>query len=138
MTNFWMGHTLDDTQSAYFRASAENGLKDTYLKLVSYLTIQKEAEVSEDPDYQRIKQENQILAAETARHVVERKKLHDLKEQLELERADRNEYERNVGSLIETTMAEQMSEFRKQMMDGFNESMEQFKKIRKPIDLKDE
>jgi integrase len=66
IVNFWMGHALDDTKSAYFRASAECGLKDTYLKFVPYLTIQKEADVSESLEYQRIKQENQILQAETA------------------------------------------------------------------------
>jgi len=84
IVNFWMGHIQDDTKSAYYRASAENGLKETYLKFVPYLTIQKEADVSESPEYQRIKQENQILAAETARHVVERKELQDLREQLQL------------------------------------------------------
>lgn len=83
IVNFWMGHTLDDTQSAYFRASAEGGLKETYMKFVPYLTIQKEADISESPEYLRIKQENQILAAETARHVVERSELQELKAEIE-------------------------------------------------------
>jgi hypothetical protein len=67
---------------------------------------------------------------------VERTELQDLREQLELERADRNEYERNVNSFIEL----KMDEFRKQMMDGFNESLKDLKKNMKnaPIDLKDE
>jgi hypothetical protein len=66
----------------------------------------------------------------------ERTELKDLKEQLELERADRCEYERNVNALMDLKMAE----FRKQMMEGFNESMERLKKNMKepPIDLKDE
>jgi hypothetical protein len=136
IVNFWMGHIQDDTKSAYYRASAENGLKETYLKFVPYLTIQKEADVSESPEYQRIKRDNQILQAETARHIVERTELQDLREQYELERADRNEYERNVNSFIEL----KMDEFRKHMMDGFNESLKDMKKNMKnpPIDLKDE
>jgi Site-specific recombinase XerD len=68
---FCMGHTLDSTRAAYFRASPEK-LKEIYLKFVPYLTIQKEMDISESPEYMRIKQENQILQTETARHVVER------------------------------------------------------------------
>lgn len=77
--DFCMGHTLDDTRAAYFRASPEK-LREIYLKYVPYLTIQKEADISESPEYLRIKQENQILQAETARHVVERSELQDLRE----------------------------------------------------------
>jgi integrase len=83
MVNFFMGHTLNETQSAYFIASAEGGLKETYMKLVPFLTIQKDADVSESPEYQRIKQENQILQAETARHVVERSELQELRAEIE-------------------------------------------------------
>ncbi len=124
IVNFWMGHIQDETKSAYFRASAENGLKETYLKFVPHLTIQKEADVSESPEYLRIKQENQILQAETARHVVERHELQDLREQLELERADRHEYERNVDSMVEYLVAEKM----KQMEAGFNAALERIAK----------
>ena len=56
------------TQEAYIHASPEK-LKEIYLKYVPYLTIQKEADISESPEYVRIKQENQILQAETVRHV---------------------------------------------------------------------
>ncbi len=124
---YCMGHTLDDTRGAYFRASPEK-LKEIYAKYIPYLTIQKECDISESPEFQRIKEENQVLVTETIRHTIERKELQDLREQLELERADRNEYERNVGSLIETTVADKMSEFRKQMMDGFTESMDRLKR----------
>jgi integrase len=79
---FFMGHTLDSTQAAYFRASPEK-LRDLYAKYIPYLTIQKEADVSESPEYLRIKNENQILQAETARHVVERSEIHDLQEKIQ-------------------------------------------------------
>jgi integrase len=75
------GHTLDETRAAYFRSSPEK-LKEIYLKYVPYLIIQKEADISESPEYQRIKQENQILQAETARHVVERTELQVLRDEI--------------------------------------------------------
>jgi integrase len=133
IVNFFMGHIQDDVKSAYFRASAENGLRDTYLKYVPYLTIQKEADISESPEYLRIKQENVILQAETARHIIERSELHDLKEQLELERADRVEYERNVGSMVDVLLAEKM----KQVEEGFNTALERIAKNmkEKPVDI---
>jgi integrase len=81
-TNFLMGHTLNETQAAYFRASPEK-LKEIYFKFVPYLTIQKEADISESPEYQRIKQENQILQAETARHIVDRSELQELRDEIE-------------------------------------------------------
>lgn len=73
---FCEGHTLDETRAAYFRASPEK-LREIYLKFVPYLTIQKELDVSVSPDYLRVKQENQILQAETERHIVERIERHN-------------------------------------------------------------
>jgi integrase len=94
MVNFWMGHTLDQTQSAYFIASVDGGLRDTYMKFIPYLTIEKKADVSESPEYLRIKQENQILQVETARHVVERSELQDLR--VEMEAIKKSEEERRM------------------------------------------
>jgi integrase len=73
---FFMGHTLDNTRAAYFRANPEK-LRELYLKYIPYLTIQTEADISKSPEYLRIKQENQILQAETARNVVERSELEE-------------------------------------------------------------
>ena len=126
-TEYCMGHTLDDTRGAYFRASPEK-LREIYAKYIPYLTIQKERDISESPEFQKIKDENQVLVTETIRHSIERKELQDLRERLELERADRVEYENNVESMVDMLVAERMAEFREQMMEGFNESMEQLKK----------
>lgn len=79
---FTMGHTLDDTRSAYFRASPEK-LREIYAKYVPYLTIQKELDVSASHEYKEIVRENEILRAETARHVVERSELATMKNELE-------------------------------------------------------
>lgn len=91
-TEFFMGHTLDDTRAAYFRANPEK-LRDYYQKYIPYLTIQKELDVSESPEYQRIKQENQILQKETARHVVERAELQQFRSELEMMKKIFNESE---------------------------------------------
>lgn len=79
---YCMGHTLDDTRAAYFRASPEK-LKEIYKKYVPYLTVQKELDISESPEYQKIKYENSVLQAETARHVVERSELQELRSEVE-------------------------------------------------------
>ncbi|MEN6290436.1 MAG: tyrosine-type recombinase/integrase [Methanobacterium sp.] len=75
---FLMGHTLDATRAAYFRASPEK-LKEIYKKYVPYLMVQKELDVSESPDYLAIKRENDILRAETARHVIARREFQELR-----------------------------------------------------------
>jgi hypothetical protein len=74
----------------YFLGNPEQE-KELYIKYVPYLTIQKEADVSESPEYLRIKQENQILQAETARHVVERSELQDLRKELEQTKSEKQE-----------------------------------------------
>lgn len=80
--DFLLGHKLDATHEAYYRANPES-LKEEYKKYIPYLTIQKEADISESPEYLRVKQENQILQAETARHVVERSELQELRAEIE-------------------------------------------------------
>ena len=79
---FCMVHTLDSTKAAYFRANSEQ-LRETYSKYIPFLTIQKALDVSESPEYQKIKNENQILVAETVKHVVERKDLQEMREELD-------------------------------------------------------
>jgi integrase len=87
IVDFWMGHTLDETKSAYFRASAEGGLKQTYMKFMAHLTISEAYDPTKDPNFQKLKQENSALT-----HVIEstaydakstRNEMQDLKEQLE-------------------------------------------------------
>jgi hypothetical protein len=47
-----------------------------------------------------------VLVTETIRHTIERKELQDLREQLEIERANRVEYERNVSSFVDELLRE--------------------------------
>ncbi len=109
---FLMGHTLDDTRAAYFRASPEK-LREIYKKYVPYLMIQKELDISESPEYLRIKEENQTLQAETIKHVVERAELQELRTELE---------ELKTGENVRGTIIEELEK------DGhLSEILEMFK-----------
>jgi integrase len=79
---YFIGHTLDDTRAAYFRASPEK-LKEIYQKYVPYLTIQKEQDISESEDFKRIKAENATLLAEAEKHRVERSEFQEIKAEQE-------------------------------------------------------
>lgn len=81
-TDFLMGHQIDGTRDAYYRADPK-ALQEEYKKYVPYLTIQKALDISESPEYQQIKKENQILQVETARHIVERSELREVREELD-------------------------------------------------------
>ena len=74
-----MGHKLDQTRSAYFLASPDK-LREIYKQYMPFLTIQKELDISESPEYLAIKKENEILRAETERHVVTRHDFQDIRD----------------------------------------------------------
>lgn len=76
--DFCMGHTLDQVHDAYFRGKSEE-LKKTYLRFEPYVTIQKELDIAESPEYQKIIEENHILRAETERHVIARQEFQELR-----------------------------------------------------------
>jgi len=108
-----MGHTLDDTRSAYFRASPVK-LKEIYRKFVPYLIIQKELDISESPEYQKIKYENSVLQAETARHVVERSELQELRAEIERMKKINEEagkYQQKVINFDDPMVMEQLRKF---------------------------
>lgn len=104
---YFMGHTIGATKEAYLDREIDGGteaLKAIYAKFVPYLTIQKELDVAVSEEYKKIVEENQVLRAETARHVVERSELQTIKDELE---ALKNEirpttYRTNVAGKIES------------------------------------
>ena len=105
---FFMGHKIPDkTKASYFVADPTE-LKEIYTSFIPFLTIQKEADISESPEYQRIKQENVILQAETARHVVERSELQEVKNELERIKSSLNleDIQNYFKNIIETTQVE--------------------------------
>lgn len=80
--DFTMGHQIDSTRDAYYRADPK-ALREEYKKYIPYLTIQKELNISESPEFLKIKSENEILARETARATVERVEIQELKKELD-------------------------------------------------------
>ena len=82
ITDFMMGHKIDATKDAYFRADP-NSLKKKYINFVPYLTIQKELNVTESPEFQKLKSDNEVLARETAKATVERAEIQNLRSELE-------------------------------------------------------
>jgi integrase len=79
---YTMGHTLDDTRAAYFRAVPAD-MKKIYQKYIPYLTIEKNLDVSESPEFQKLKSENEILAREAVRATVERSEIQKLRDEIE-------------------------------------------------------
>jgi integrase len=120
---FFMGHTLDDTKAAYFRADKEK-LKEIYKKYIPYLTIEKALDISESPEYQRIKQENVILQVETTRHVVERSELQELRAKTERQDGELKKLMEATKLLMDSTKNLQES----------NKEMEQALKKKSKID----
>lgn len=109
LIELFMGHTLGGTKDAYIDLKIDGGIKDIkaeYAKYVAYLTIQKPLDVSTSHEYQSIAHENEVLRAETAKHIVERSELADL-------RSKNKELEdkvNNMDSLIESMINQKLKE----------------------------
>ncbi len=82
LIEYFVGHTLSGSKNDYYEGNPDE-LKEIYKQFIPYITIRKDIDVSESPEYQTIKKENVILQAETARHVVERSELADLRKQID-------------------------------------------------------
>ncbi len=79
---FFMGHTLDGTKGAYYRAEADK-LRALYAAFVPYLTIQNELDVASSPEYQKLAAENTDLKAAKETYIVERGELETLAKELD-------------------------------------------------------
>jgi len=105
---FFMGHKIPDkTKASYFVADHAE-LKELYKNFIPFLTIEKALDISESPEYQQIKHENVILQAETARHIIERSELQEVKSELERIKSSLNveDIQNYFKNIIETTQAE--------------------------------
>lgn len=110
---YCMGHTLDSTREAYFRASPEK-LKEIYQKYIPYLTLEKALDISESPEYRKIKYENQVLQAETARHVVERSELQELRAEMSrISQSTDSQVQRLLGAKIEELVEARLNDLLK-------------------------
>lgn len=91
IVEFMMGHSLGKVKDAYYRANPDR-IKEFYAKVYPYLTVEKALDVAESPEYRAIKHENRILQVETARHVVERSELSELRRELEEQKKRQNDF----------------------------------------------
>jgi integrase len=80
---FWLGHKLDNTKSAYFLGNPEE--RDIYEKYVPYLTIQKEEDIAVNPIFLKEVSYRHAIETELARTSIERSELQELKEKAEKE-----------------------------------------------------
>jgi hypothetical protein len=108
-----------------------------YSEYVHLLTINKETDEELMQKYEEEVQKAKALESDVVRMAVERSELQDLQEQLEIEQAERVEYEKNVDSMVDFLVNEKMNAFRAQMEAGFDSMMEKMKKNLKepPADL---
>lgn len=62
VAEYWMGHTLDATRGAYFRASPDK-LREMYMRYVPALTIQPILDIEQSEEYQQAISEKNALAS---------------------------------------------------------------------------
>lgn len=96
-----MGHVLDSVRSAYFDPNVEE-LKKSYLECVPYLTIQKDLDISVNPEFQKIKERNEELERENYRVNVERDEFQRMSDDIENYKNEmqiKSEIERNKHSI---------------------------------------
>lgn len=113
---FTMGHTLDDTRSAYFRASPDK-MREIYSKYVPYLTIQKELDLSESPEYLATVAQNEILTKVNAENVVKMERM----AQLETKIKEMERQQEAIGALMKLVNENpilQETLFKKQKEEG--------------------
>lgn len=67
---FLMGHELDATRAAYFRANPDK-LKELYKKFMSYLTIQPELDVSTNPEFRNAIEERDHYKALAEKYFID-------------------------------------------------------------------
>ncbi len=94
-----MGHTLDETRAAYFRAAPEK-LREIYAKYIPYLTITKENSIEENPEFKKLNEEIQRLKGENEKLKLDRfenEAIKKLKEDLkELRKAQKEKEELEI------------------------------------------
>jgi hypothetical protein len=100
------------SKAAYFRANSEQ-LKETYKKYIPFFTVQKALNISESPEYQKLKADNQILATETARHVIERSELQDLRAELETAKKQTEQNRKEILDDMENRMMQVINKQKK-------------------------
>lgn len=95
---FWMGHAIDNTRAAYFRARLDDE-RAIYAQYVPYLTLQKDLDVSKSPEYKKAVADNKGLTAALATAVVENRELQDLRVEMAARKEFENMFEKEVRAM---------------------------------------
>jgi integrase len=74
LVEYFMGHTLGDTKTAYYEGDPEK-LKYIYQKFIPYLTIQKDIDVASDPAFIEMKDKYETEKAAKEHYKIERYEL---------------------------------------------------------------
>lgn len=82
---YMMGHVLDTTRDAYF-VPTEEEVKKSYIACIPYLTIQKEIDVTVNPEFIKMKERAEELEKENEVVSVERYEFQKMKKQIEIDR----------------------------------------------------
>lgn len=96
-----MGHVLDGVRGGYFVPTVEE-LKKSYLECLPFLIIQKQLDVSESPEFIKMKTDNEVLIREIASKTVERDEIVRLSADIENYKNEmelKSEIERNKHSI---------------------------------------
>lgn len=115
-TEYCMGHKIDGTKAAYFRGDPVK-LRNIYARYIPYLTIQKDLDISETPDFKRLTEENRKLKAQITNILLEevRRIRENSDKMTDEERAEMAKMKQHK-SLKE--IAENLIELRKQEAEG--------------------
>lgn len=79
--DYMLGHRIDKTHEAYFRADVA-ALKEDFINYVPWLTFAEELDITVSPEFKRIAEDNEKLKAEISRVDVERSEFQELREEI--------------------------------------------------------
>lgn len=121
---YCMGHKLDKTKAAYFRGDPVK-LRDIYARYIPYLTIQRDLDISETPDYKRMTKEIEGLKAKLETETTRSAEMRIIKDNLDF-----------IDFVKESDTTESLKQI---MIDSSikvrDEKLEELKKRKKPENI---
>lgn len=127
--DFLLGHQLDATHEAYYRASPEK-LKEDYAKYVSFLTIEKSIDPTEHPAFIQMKEDKdaykRITYIMTQERQGEREELQELRAEME----KMKEASEAAGSIKEGYMQFADLEEIREMKNTLRQELEEISKLK--------
>lgn len=85
LVKYFVGHTLGGSEDTYYEGDPEK-LKEIYKRFVPYLTLQKEIDVANSPEFKEITSQNLDLKAANEYYKAERYELESMKKELEAQK----------------------------------------------------